>query len=187
MALPAQNLWKPIGAPGYILAVGANGYLYSTSFEEGFLWRSTDEGLNWELVYYGSTIYSGTEMTVSEQGRLFLVPNYSDFVYYSDDDGDTWHSSARFPTCLVEGMYAVSNDTLLIWGASDYGYESLHFTLDGGATWNSADINPMGRPMGRETVSIAPILRIWCIGIGNWPLFPTSASRIWILTPKATW
>ena len=50
MALPAQNLWKPIGAPGHILAVGANGYLYSTSFEEGFLWRSTDEGLNWELV-----------------------------------------------------------------------------------------------------------------------------------------
>ena len=145
MALPAQNLWKPIGAPGHILAVGANGYLYSTSFEEGFLWRSTDEGLNWELVYYGSTIYSGTEMTVSEQGRLFLVPNYSDFVYYSDDDGDTWHSSARFPTCLVEGMYAVSNDTLLIWGAGEYGYEGLHFTLDGGATWNSADINPMGQ------------------------------------------
>ena len=145
MALPAQNLWKPIGAPGYILAVGANGYLYSTSFEQGLLWRSTDEGLNWELVYYGSDIYSGTDMTVSEQGRVFLVPNYSDYVYYSDDDGDTWHQSSRFPTCLVEGMYAVSNDTLLIWGDNEYGYESLHFTLDGGATWSSADINPMGQ------------------------------------------
>ena len=144
-ALPAQNVWKPINAPGYILAVGPNGYLYSTSFEEGFLWRSTDEGLNWELVYYSSTIYSGTEMAVSPQGRLFLVPNYSDNVYYSDNNGDTWHTSARFPTCLVDGMYAVSNDTLLIWGANDYGYESLHFTLDGGETWSSADINPMGQ------------------------------------------
>ena len=140
-----DNIWKPINAPGYILAVAPNGYLYSTSFEEGFLWRSMDEGLNWELVFYNSYIYSGTDMAVSQEGRVFVVPNYSDNVYYSDDNGGTWHTSARFPTCWVEGMYAVSNDTLFIWGDNDYGYESLHFTLDGGQTWSSADINPMGQ------------------------------------------
>ena len=143
--LEAQNIWKPVGAPGYILAVAPNGYLYSTSFEEGSLWRSTDEGLNWELVFYNSDIYSGTDMAVSKQGRAYVAPNYSDNVYYSDDNGDTWHITPRFPTCWVEGMYAVSNDTLLIWGENEYGYESLHFTLDGGQTWSSADLNPMGQ------------------------------------------
>ena len=143
--LEAQNIWKPVGAPGYILAVAPNGYLYSTSFEEGSLWRSTDEGLNWELVFYNSDIYSGTDMAVSKQGRAYVAPNYSDNVYYSDDNGDTWHITPRFPTCWVEGMYAVSNDTLLIWGENEYGYESLHFTLDGGQTWSSADLTPMGQ------------------------------------------
>lgn len=51
LTVPAQNIWKPIGAPGYILAVGPNGYLYSTSFEMGCLCRSTDEGLTWEPVF----------------------------------------------------------------------------------------------------------------------------------------
>ncbi len=145
MALPAQNIWKPIGAPGYVLAVAPNGYLYSTSFEMGCLCRSTDEGLTWEPVFSNETIYSGTQMTVSEQGRVFLIPPYYSQVYYSDNNGDTWHITPMFPTCLVDGMYAVSNDTLFIWGANDYGYESLHFTLDGGATWHSADITPMSQ------------------------------------------
>jgi hypothetical protein len=145
MALSAQNIWKPIGAPGYVLAVAPNGYLYSTSFEMGCLCRSTDEGLTWEPVFSNETIYSGTQMTVSDQGRVFLIPPYYSQVYYSDNNGDTWHITPMFPTCLVDGMYAVSNDTLFIWGTNEYGNESLHFTLDGGSTWSSADITPMSQ------------------------------------------
>ena len=144
-ALPAQNVWKPVGAPGYILAVDNHGYLYSTSFELGeCLCRSIDEGLNWEPVLTGS-FYDGPQMAVSKQGRIFAIPGLGSKVYFSDDDGDTWQTTSNFPSCLVEGMFAVSNDTLLIWGASTFGYESLHFTLDGGVTWSTADLAPMGQ------------------------------------------
>ena len=84
-------------------------------------------------------------MAVSDQGRVFLIPPYYGQVYYSDNNGDTWNITPMFPTCLVDGMYAVSNDTLFIWGTNEYGHESLHFTLDGGAIWSSADITPMGQ------------------------------------------
>ncbi len=141
--LEAQNVWKPIDAPGYILAVGSNGYLYSTSFDMGCLSRSTDEGLTWEPVFGNATITGGAHMTVSEQGRIFLVPELYQVVYYSDNNGGTWHNTSMFPACLVEGMYAASNDTLMIWGSDGCSPRKLCFTLDGGATWSSADISPM--------------------------------------------
>ena len=144
-ALPAQDVWKPVNAPGYILAVDNNGYLYSTSFELGeCLCRSTDEGLTWDPILTGS-FYDGPQMTVSKQGRIFAIPNLGTKVYYSDNNGDTWQTTSNFPACLVEGIFAVSNDTLLIWGISTFGYENLHFTLDGGATWSTADLTPMGQ------------------------------------------
>ena len=142
--LEAQNIWKSVNAPGYILAVGPNGYLYSTSFEMGGLSRSMDEGLTWQHVFSNETITGGAHMTVSNQGRIYLVPELFGEVFYSDNNGDIWHTSSMFPACLVEGMYAVSNDTLMIWGTDGCSTESLHFTLDGGATWCSANLGSLG-------------------------------------------
>ena len=139
-----DNIWKPISTPGNILAVAPNGYLYSTSFEYGeAICRSSDEGLTWDVLT--EPFYYGPHMTVSKQGRVFAIPGHGSKVYYSDNDGDTWQITSNFPSCQVDGMFAVSNDTLLIWGTGLHGYENLHFTLNGGLTWSSADLGLMGQ------------------------------------------
>ena len=97
--LEAQNIWKSVNAPGYILAVGPNGYLYSTSFEMGSLSRSIDEGLTWQHVFSNGTITGGAHMTVSNQGRIYLVPELFGEVFYSDNNGEIWHTSSMFPAC----------------------------------------------------------------------------------------
>ena len=145
LALPAQNIWKPIDVPGELLTVDSRGNLYSTN--PGFAYslvRSTDEGLSWDTVLYDE-FYDGPMMAVSKQGRVFAVPGEGagNKAYYSDDDGDTWHifSLPHYPEA---SMFAVSNDTLLVWGGREYlYYPNLKYTLDGGATWHTADISPM--------------------------------------------
>ena len=143
--LTAQNVWKTINIPGDLFGVAANGDLFSGESGIGIL-RSQDEGETWQNVLevtYHNNYFNG--FTISPQGRIFALPYNGNHLYYSDNGGDTWQTTAD---CFIQHlenmpMYALSDDTLFIYGA---GY-SLLWTIDGGNLWNETTIDFVGDAM----------------------------------------
>lgn len=143
--LTAQNVWKTINIPGDLFGVAANGDLFSGESGIGIL-RSQDDGETWQNVLevtYHNNYFNG--FTISPQGRIFALPYNGNHLYYSDNGGDTWQTTAD---CFIQHlenmpMYALSDDTLFIYGA---GY-SLLWTIDGGNLWNETTIDFVGDAM----------------------------------------
>ena len=135
--LGAQNVWKPLNCNTYFLGADADGSLFAMAGYGGLI-RSQDEGETWTQVL---DYYMRNFMTISPDGRIFMFPDDYAFVCYSDDHGDTWQQSAPNSTSNYNmiGAYAVNNDTLLLWGE-----RQLFYTLDAGATWNTADMSFIG-------------------------------------------
>ena len=133
----AQNVWKPLNCNTYFLGADADGSLFAMAGYSGLI-RSQDEGETWTQVL---DYYMRNFMTISPDGRIFMFPDDYAFVCYSDDHGDTWQQSAPNSTSNYNmiGAYAVNNDTLLLWGE-----RQLFYTLDAGATWNTADMSFIG-------------------------------------------
>ena len=135
--LSAQNIWKPFNCNAYFVGADSEGNLFAMAGYTGLI-RSTDEGASWSQV---NDYYMRTFMAFSPNGRLFIFPADHNFVFYSDDHGDTWQQTASHSLLnyYMSGAYAVNNDTLLLWGENH-----LHYTLDAGATWHDADMSFIG-------------------------------------------
>ena len=140
--LTAQQLWKPInseaswlGTNPILIGVSANGDIFAKTGTDAPLFiRSKDEGVQWESL---SDFDVCTYMAFSPQGRIFFFPAEFADVYYSDDDCHSWYNTANHSVNnnLMTGAYAVSNDTLLLWGQNQ-----IDYTFDGGTTWNTASL-----------------------------------------------
>ena len=132
-----QNVWKPLNCNTYFLGADADGNIFAMAGYGGLI-RSQDEGETWTQVL---DYYMRNFMTISPDGRIFMFPDDYAFVCYSDDHGDTWQQSApnSISNYNMIGAYAVNNDTLLLWGE-----RQLFYTLDAGATWNTADMSFIG-------------------------------------------
>ena len=141
-SLTAQQLWKPInceaswlGTNPILIGVSANGDIFAKTGTDAPLFiRSKDEGVQWESL---SDFDVCTYMAFSPQGRIFFFPAEFADVYYSDDDCHSWYNTANHSVNnnLMTGAYAVSNDTLLLWGQNQ-----IDYTFDGGTTWNTASL-----------------------------------------------
>ena len=143
MALPAQNLWKPIGMQGIFLGVSPDGSIYSYYGGSGngpCFTRSQDEGETWQVVLGYETgfncNFNSKCFSISPEGRIFLFEGYPYRAFYSDDNGDTWQlTSGAAP--LIDGdeaqqICAVNNETLV--GMTGYYF---FWTIDGGASWDT--------------------------------------------------
>ena len=133
----AQNIWKPLNCNAYFLGADSEGNLFAMAGYGGLI-RSQDEGNTWTQV---NDYYMQMFMAFSPNGRLFIFPSDHDFIFYSDDHGDTWQQTASHPMLnyYMSGAYAVNNDTLLLWGENH-----LCYTLDAGSTWQNADMSFLG-------------------------------------------
>ena len=141
-SLMAQQLWKPInceaswlGTNPILIGVSANGDIFAKTGTDAPLFiRSKDEGAQWESL---SDFDVCTFMAFSPQGRIFFFPAEFADVYYSDDDCHSWYNTTNHSVNnnLMTGAYAVSNDTLLLWGQN-----RIDYTFDGGNTWNTANL-----------------------------------------------
>jgi hypothetical protein len=136
-SLAAQNIWKPLNCNSCFLGADSEGNLFAMAGYSGLI-RSQDEGETWTQV---NDYYMQMFMAFSPNGRLFIFPSDHDFIFYSDDHGDTWQQTASHSMLnyYMSGAYAVNNDTLLLWGENH-----LHYTLDAGATWHDADMSFIG-------------------------------------------
>lgn len=133
--LMAQNVWKPFNCNSPFLGADSEGNLFAMAGYSGLL-RSQDEGETWEQV---NDNYMHQCIAFSPQGRIFVSPASYTYLQYSDDGGDTWQQTTIMSTCAmndVGGIYAVSNDTVVVWSLNG----EMYYTLDGGTTWGFGGI-----------------------------------------------
>lgn len=126
-----QNVPAPGGSPQVV----SSGTLFSiTTLGSNTIHRSTDGGITWASISISMVSDEAvTSMLELNSSRLLLSTNYR--IYYSDDDGITWHamppSETDHPNVLLAGK-ALSNGDIL----GRFGGNSLSRSSDGGATWS---------------------------------------------------
>ena len=128
-----ETVYSPDVVSGKLLGVNANGNMYMTG-DEGIYYSET--GGSWQF-FLECIAPELCGLTISQQGRVFVLPNDQNHILYTDDNGLTWHQSVDFLENHLENapMCAVSNDTLLVYGAG-----LLHWTFDAGTTWNQVTL-----------------------------------------------
>jgi hypothetical protein len=98
--------------------------------------RSTNQGQSWSPL---TSYPGGASFLYYHRGRVLLAPG--DFVYYSDDGGETWKSH----TGLKGGRATdISGDGNLLFAAAGLGYfgaDSLKFSATDGLTWDLLPTN----------------------------------------------
>ena len=134
----AQNVWKPVGMDGEFLGVSANGDMFCDMGYSG-LFRSQDEGVNWESLNVASYVRKETFM-INDQERIFVFNENTHKLWYSDDNGDNWQEQmSGISTNWPLGMFSLSNDTIFIAN-----HDTFFWTLDSGESWNETPIDFIG-------------------------------------------
>ena len=135
----AHSLWKPLNLPGTLLGANAQGYMFSTNYDSPQnLMRSHDDGETWETVLTGSI----GNLTISNEGRIFVFSHNTMTVMYSDDNGDTWQQTNQISPCgMIDTprLCATTNDIIVVWAQNG----EIDYTLDGGDTWNGTILDFM--------------------------------------------
>jgi photosystem II stability/assembly factor-like uncharacterized protein len=122
-------------------AIGQDPFDNSTVyFGSQFVHKSTDKGLTWEVISPDLTTNDPEKLKQSESGGLTL-----------DATGAENHC-----TLLVIEPSPLEKD--MLWAASDDG--RVHFTQDGGTTWNEVTKNLKGLPAGSWITQLKPRIRI---------------------------
>ena len=101
------TFWERTMGPGggtfLALTSNAKGYLFAGAAPEGEIFRSQDDGDNWESVYRGGSSYV-TCFTVDARDRL-LAGTSSSGVLRSANDGENWSTLKNGLPTYLTGSY----------------------------------------------------------------------------------
>ena len=151
----AQNFWQPTSGPQHVIrhtAVLPCGYVLAST-DSDKIYRSTNGGLQWELVYEAGKNNWIIDLIVTPQGRAFANVNYfsppmKDSVIASYDSGRSWNAdtSGYF---LKSSSSTISNEVRSLTGnkqgklyaSYQYNYKGdtdseLNCSTDNGQTWS---------------------------------------------------
>jgi hypothetical protein len=136
------NTWSsfsiPTIYPYHVTSIAvnpANGYIFASAFDG--LYRSTNNGVNWELVYSGYTVYD-ILITQSEEIYLGLSPGISRRVIYSSDMGNTWiNKNTGLPSETINCLLQETDGTLYA-GTTNRG---VYISTNGGDNWSMSSRN----------------------------------------------
>lgn len=136
VSVKAQNIWKPISYNGTFLGAGPDGSIYTTNYiGDHNIMISKDDGETWQVSFPGEGCYFNPFcFTVSKEGRVFVVDNQSDRVFYTSNNGLTWQYTEPIPIESWDNayiLYAATNN--IIVGRTDE--QDVFYTIDGGVTW----------------------------------------------------
>lgn len=130
--------WELVGAglpPGSAFMVNelaATGPTVLLASHEG-MFRSADQGANWSAAETG-IINVGVREVIQVGDRLAAVGNYTNLIYWSNDQGRSWTAdNGNLPAHLsLTTLFAWDEQTLFVGAFGDGVYRSL----DGGQTWS---------------------------------------------------
>ncbi len=133
MLVYAQNgPWLPTKGPyggASTLTDGHNGKLYcQAQANNKIVYRSTDEGLSWELTSgFGNTLSS--KRFIGEAGNFYYKTGNS--WYRSNDEGQTWNSMGSLANNITE-IQETATGALIGWNTTQ---KKFYRSTNGGQTW----------------------------------------------------
>ena len=94
------------------------------------------------------------------------------FSYYSDDNGETWTSSAKVPdtTDLVTqepGLIELSDGRIMMYIRATGGFQQLSFSADRGETWSHIEESNIPSPLSPATIEKIPGSEDWLMVWNN--------------------
>gem|GEM_PF-2695033 len=146
----AAAQWKQTNGPEEIsvshLIRTSNGYIFVSAngsgdpLTHGNLYRSTNNGDTWEMVYNGvenQSVYVMVEfpIVVDNNDNIFAftgTPSGLVNVLKSSDYGNTWNLQGTVPTAFTYDAAVNANNSTELYVASQF----VYYSLDGGVTWN---------------------------------------------------
>jgi sialidase-1 len=151
---------------------------------------SKDEARSWSEAIpcitdkEGYFVLNNDRVIQLEDGRL-LMPvalhntpdgewkNQADlFSYYSDDNGKTWHSSAKVPntTDIVTqepGLIEMKDGRIMMYIRASGGFQQLSFSSDRGKTWSPIETSNIPSPVSPATIEKIPGTNDWLLVWNN--------------------
>ncbi|MEA5465890.1 WD40/YVTN/BNR-like repeat-containing protein [Leptothoe sp. PORK10 BA2] len=108
------------------------------SLVRGNLFKSTDEGNNWQRIVQGlDTLTPFSTLTIDQtQGQLLAMGTYGDGIFRSEDQGASWQqSNAGLGTLDIGVVYSLPSNAKVMLAAGTEG--GLFRSDDGGKNWFS--------------------------------------------------
>jgi hypothetical protein len=142
LKVQAQDFWELLPFPDTLdissVAFNQAGDIFvttSTQYVTDGVFRSTNYGQTWEVVFTNGT-YSVGQVAINDSGHIYLSKDGIGQFLGSYDNGDTW---IQKPYPLIVGasrIYCQGFDTLLVASQKDDGVILLR-TPDRGTTWDT--------------------------------------------------
>jgi len=118
-------------------------YLYRWPVGDTSMFRSLDDGATWQNT--SSKLpndITNSGLSVTQQGKLFLMGYQRNYVYFSTDNGDTWTKQSTLPYRLQTGIQSTTNGYLycanaIYDSATDVLNGMAIRSMDNGKTWDS--------------------------------------------------
>lgn len=135
---PANN-----GIQGYINTVGINslGYFYAATRNNIF--RSTNFGVSWQLIYSGSSIVYNTTLTITSNNYIYAGHDWGK-VILSTDNGETWLD--RGANFNVNRINSIAVDSLGNVFAGNW-WGEIFKSFNKGISWESVNSGMIGGPV----------------------------------------
>lgn len=125
-----------------------NGYIHAVSYSEATgtllaggeyhgLWKSTDQGQSWNIVYPGPASWVIYDIAPKSDAHYSGDVRYlatADGVFRSDDAGDSW-ARAGFTGTQISSVAFSPTDPDIAWAGT--ATAGVHYTTDGGANWTA--------------------------------------------------
>ena len=94
------------------------------------------------------------------------------FSYYSDDNGETWHSSDKVPntTDIITqepGLIEMKDGSVMMYIRASGGFQQLSFSSDRGETWGHIETSNIPSPVSPATIEKIPGSNDWLLVWNN--------------------
>jgi len=161
----AQTIWEFVGRQGnniYSLLAHPNGTIFAGTLAAG-LYRSTDNGLTWELAQSGMTNADVYALAVNSSGQVYAGTNGG--VFRSNDNGNSWVGLNSGLSDLRVRCLAIGPGGQLFAGTDGGG---IFRSTNGGTTWQQINANLTQLRIAALTVGTNGIVYAGTEGDGVW-------------------
>lgn len=156
--------------------------------DENNLYRSTNYGLNWDILNFSSSAppdnITNSMYSVDRIANTIVITGFSGLIYKSTDNGNTWSTiTTSKHNNYLSGIYA-NSASRKIWVIGDAGPNSVLYSSDFGDTWST---NFGGALTGNyRDIDFLNDNTGYICGEGGSILKTTNAGVNWITIPSIT-
>lgn len=152
--LCAQDFWESVPLPDTVdvtcFAMNDQSEIFigsGISNEKGGLYRSSDNGVTWNLVF-NSGNFAVLSISINDQDVIYMGTFKND-LWYSTDNGESWTEILSTPFYRIFNSWP-KGDTVYISTDNHQSHPFLYKTWNNGANWDSLFYLPDGTSVIRD-------------------------------------